>query len=74
MKSIKIATEHHNDGYIGYSLGFTKGAVVGQGDTYSDALKDTEDAIALFIEQYGRDKFFEHLEGGNEMREAYIAY
>jgi predicted RNase H-like HicB family nuclease len=73
MKSVKIVIEHHDDGYIGYPLGFARGAIVGQGDTYSDALKDTESAIMFFIEHYGRDKFFEHLEGGDEMKEAYIA-
>lgn len=73
MKSIKIVIERHEDGYIGYPLGFSRGAIVGQGDTYADALKDTESAILFFIEHYGRDKFLEHIEGGSEMKEAYIA-
>ena len=73
MKSIKIVIEHHDDGYIGYPLGFTRGAIVGEGDTYADALKDTESAIQFFIDHYGREKFFEHLEGDIAMRDAYIA-
>ncbi len=62
MNSVKIVIEHHEDGYVGYPLGFIRGAIVGEGDTYAEALKDTESAIKFFIEHYGRDKFFEHLE------------
>lgn len=73
MDRIKIVIEHHKDGYIGYPLGFARGAIVGEGDTYAAALKDTESAIRFFVEQYGKDKFFEHLEEGNAALEAYIA-
>lgn len=73
MNSIKIVIEHHKDGYIGYPLGFERGAIVGQGDTYSAALKDTESAIQFFIEHYGKEKFFEHLEIGDASIDAYIA-
>ena len=73
MTSVKIVIEHHEDGYIGYPLGFGRGAIVGQGDTYAEALMDTESAIRFFIEHYGKDKFFEHLEGGNYAVDAYIA-
>ena len=73
MNSIKIVIEHHDDGYIGYPLGFVRGAIVGQGDTYTAALSDTESAIRFFIEHYGKDKFLEHLEGGNATMDAYIA-
>lgn len=73
MNSVKIVIEHHEDGYTGYPLGFSRGAIVGQGDTYAEALKDTENAIKLFIEYYGKEKFYEHLEGRNTKIEAYIA-
>lgn len=73
MKNIKIVIEHHEDGYVGYPLGFTGGAIVGEGDTYADALKDTESAIHLFIAHYGRAEFLEDIEGGMPMMEAYIA-
>ncbi len=73
MTSVKIVIEHHEDGYIGYPLGFLRGAIVGQGDTYAEALMDTESAIRFFIEHYGKDKFFEHVEGGNNAMDAYIA-
>ena len=39
MKSIKIIVEKHSDGYIAYPLGI-QGVVVGEGDTYEDALND----------------------------------
>lgn len=70
---IKIVIEHHEDGYVGYPLGFTRGAIVGEGDTYADALKDTESAIRFFIEQYGKERFLEHLEDNHPALDAYIA-
>lgn len=73
MRNIKIVIEHHEDGYLGYPLGFTRGAIVGQGDTYAAALKDTESAIQFFIQHYGKEKFFEHLEGESSTLDAYIA-
>jgi predicted RNase H-like HicB family nuclease len=57
MKNIKIVIERHEDDYVGYPLGFTRGAIVGQGDTFPDALKDTQSAIEFFIEHYGIEKF-----------------
>jgi predicted RNase H-like HicB family nuclease len=73
MRNIKIVIERHEDGYVGYPLGFTRGAIVGQGDTYAAALKDTEGSIGFFIEHYGKERFFEHLEEGNPTLDAYIA-
>lgn len=63
MRNVKIVIERHEDGYVGYPLGFTRGAIVGQGNTYAEALKDTESAIQFFIQQYGKRKLFQHLEG-----------
>ncbi|MBI3195822.1 MAG: type II toxin-antitoxin system HicB family antitoxin [Ignavibacteriae bacterium] len=60
MQHIKIVIERNNDGYVGYPLGFTRGAIVGQGDTYGEALQDTESAIEFFIEHYGEAYFFLH--------------
>ena len=73
MHNIRIIIEHHEDGYVGYPLGFTRGAIVGQGETYVDALKDTESAIRFFIEHYGKEKFLEHLEENSPALDAYIA-
>ena len=39
MKEFKIIMEKHSDGYVASPLGI-KGAVVGEGDTYEEALAD----------------------------------
>ena len=49
---IKIIIEKHKDGYVGYPIGM-KGVVVGQGDTYEEALKDVRSAIRFHIETFG---------------------
>ncbi len=54
MKSIKIIVEKHPDGYVAYPLGL-KGVVVGQGDTYDEALADVKSAIRFHIETFGED-------------------
>ncbi len=52
MKHVKIIVEKHADGYVAYPLGL-KGAVVGQGDTYEQALEDVKSAIKFHIETFG---------------------
>ena len=54
MKSIKIIIEKHSDGYVAYPLGL-KGVVVGDGDSYEEALADVKSAIAFHIETFGAD-------------------
>ena len=54
MKSIKILVEKHSDGYVAYPLGI-KGVVVGQGDTYEEALADVKSAIQFHIETFGSE-------------------
>lgn len=39
MKLIKIIVEKYADGYVAYPLGL-KGIVVGEGDTYEEALSE----------------------------------
>ncbi len=56
MESRKIIIEKHADGYVAYPLGL-KGVVVGQGDTYDDALADVESAIRFHIETFGNEVF-----------------
>ena len=62
MRQVKIVIERFPDGYVGYPLGFSRGAIVGQGDTYTEALRDTENAVAVFIRHYGADLFWQHKE------------
>jgi predicted RNase H-like HicB family nuclease len=53
-RAIKVVVEHHPDGYVAYPLGL-KGIIVGQGDTYAEALADIESAIRFHIESFGDD-------------------
>lgn len=52
MKDLKIIIEKHSDCYVAYPLGL-QGAVVGQGDTYEDAVADVKSAIAFHVETFG---------------------
>jgi len=54
MKQFKIIVEKHADGYVAYPLGL-KGVVVGQGNTYEEALSDVKSAIRFHIETFGED-------------------
>jgi predicted RNase H-like HicB family nuclease len=54
MKQYKIVIEKHPDGYVAYPLGI-KGVVVGQGDTYEEALSDVKSAIRFHIESFGNE-------------------
>ena len=56
MKQYKIIVEKHSDGYVAYPLSL-KGVVVGQGDTYEEALSDVKSAIRFHIESFGEDVF-----------------
>ncbi len=68
MKSFKIIVEKHEDGYVAYPVG-TKGVVVGQGDTYQEALQDVQSAIQFHLESFGSDA----LEDESPVLEAFIA-
>ena len=54
MKQIKIILEKQPDGYVSYPLGL-KGIVVGQGDTYEEALSNVKSAIRFHIETFGKE-------------------
>jgi predicted RNase H-like HicB family nuclease len=68
MKTVKIVVEKHADGYVAYPLGL-KGVVVGEGETYDEALADCQSAIRCHIETFGP----EVLEGDPPVLEAFIA-
>ena len=67
-KQFKFIVEKHADGYVAYSLG-VKGIVVGEGDTYEEALADVQSAIAFHIETFGTEVF----ESETPVLEAFIA-
>jgi len=54
MQSIKIIVEKHADGYVAYPLGLA-GVVVGEGDSYEEALVDVRSAIRFHAETFGRE-------------------
>ena len=56
MKQIKIIVEKHPEGYVAYPLGL-KGVVVGEGDTYEEAIEDVKSAIKFHIESFGKEAF-----------------
>ena len=57
-RRFKIIVEKHPDGYVAYPLGL-KGVVVGEGETYEEALSDVKSAIAFHIETFGAEVFKE---------------
>ena len=52
VKDFKIIVEKHSDGYVAYPLGIA-GVVVGEGDTYEEAMADVKSAIAFHLETFG---------------------
>ena len=56
MQNIKIVIEKHPEGYVAYPVGM-KGVVIGEGDTYEEALADVKSAITFHIETFGNDVF-----------------
>ncbi len=54
VDTVKIVVEETPDGYVAYPLGL-RGVVVGQGDTYEEALSDVKSAIRFHIETFGND-------------------
>jgi predicted RNase H-like HicB family nuclease len=67
MQPIKIIIEKHPDGYVAYPIGI-KGIIVGEGDTYEEAIADVKSAIQFHIDTFGR----EVLET-NEISETFVA-
>ena len=68
VRQFKIVVEKNPDGYAAYPLEL-KGIVVGQGDTYEEALSDVKSAIQFHIETFGK----EVLELKSPVLEAFIA-
>ncbi len=68
MRAIKIIIEKHPDGYVAYPLGL-KGVVVGEGNSYEEALTDVKSAIHFHIETFGAGV----LEEESSVLEAFIA-
>lgn len=61
VMQVKVIVEKHSDGYVAYSLGL-KGVVVGEGDTYQEALSDVNSAIRFHIDTFGNEVFEDSIE------------
>ncbi len=68
LQQFKILVEKHPDGYVAYPLGL-KGVVVGEGDTYEEALADVKSAIKFHIETFGHQV----IESEPTVLEAFVA-
>ena len=68
VTQFKIVVEKHSDGYVAYPLDL-KGVVVGEGDTYEEALADVKSAIRFHIETFGKQV----LESEPLVLEAFVA-
>lgn len=49
---LKYVVERHSDGYVAYPLGI-EGAVVGDGETFEEALANARSALPFHIETFG---------------------
>ena len=56
MQPFKIIVEKHPDGFVAYPVGM-RGVVVGEGNTYEEAVSDVTSAIRFHIETFGKNVF-----------------
>jgi len=68
MKDLKLVVEKHSDGYVAYPLGI-EGVLVGEGNSFEEAVADLKSAIRFHIETFGA----EVLEMESPVLEAFIA-
>ncbi|HXH39457.1 MAG TPA: type II toxin-antitoxin system HicB family antitoxin [Thermoanaerobaculia bacterium] len=68
MSSIKIIVEKHDDGYVAYPVGM-RGVVIGEGDSYDEALADVQSAVRFHVETFGAAAF----EDDSPVLEAFVA-
>ena len=68
MRYFKVIVEKHPEGYVAYPMGL-KGVVIGEGETYEDALADVQSAIRFHIQTFGS----EALEAESPILDAFIA-
>ena len=68
VQHVKVIVEKHPDGYVAYPLGL-KGVIVGEGDTYEEALADVKSAITFHIETFG----FDVVEDATSVLEVFVA-
>jgi predicted RNase H-like HicB family nuclease len=67
MTQLKFVIEQHADGFVAYPLGL-QGVVVGEGDTYDEALADAKSAAKFHIDTFGEEAF----PGESQLVDAFI--
>ena len=67
MKNVKIIIEEHDDGFVAYPVGL-QGIVIGQGDSYEDALADVRSALTFHLETFGPESLQDDL-----VKDAFLA-
>jgi predicted RNase H-like HicB family nuclease len=50
-RQIKIVVERHEEGYVAFPLGLPA-VIVGEGDTYDEAVADVTSAISFYFKHY----------------------
>ncbi len=55
MHPLEVTVEKHEDGYVSYAVGL-KGTVVGEGDSFEEAVADIASAIRFHIETFGGEE------------------
>ncbi|MBM3146748.1 MAG: type II toxin-antitoxin system HicB family antitoxin [Actinobacteria bacterium] len=68
MANMRIVVEKHSDGCVAYPLG-VDAVIVGQGDSYEEAVADVRSAIRSHVETFGSDS----LDPGSPVLEAFVA-
>jgi predicted RNase H-like HicB family nuclease len=53
MKQLQVIVEKHRERYVAYPLGL-QGVVVGEGDTFEEALADVKSAINFHLKTFGK--------------------
>jgi hypothetical protein len=69
MRYLKLIVEKHADGYVSYPIG-QKGIIVGEGDSYEQALENVKSAIRFHVETFGKESLFDD---DSPVMEAFIA-
>jgi predicted RNase H-like HicB family nuclease len=68
LPRVKIIIEKHPEGYVAYPAGI-QGVVVGEGNTFEEALHDVQSALRFHVETFGR----EALESESPALDAFVA-
>ena len=67
-RQFNIVVERYPDAYVAYPVG-AEGVVVGEGQTYEEAMADVRSAIAFHLESFGPDA----LDPETSLLEAFVA-